>query len=125
MRRAAIRRTKFELGINDLTISDLHVASRILYYAVACEKFAEYELDYIIFAKKDVEVNYNEDEVMGIKYVSLENLESFIDERKRLYNEDITPWFRILLENKLKDWWYNLKEYSVMPKEAHYVEKFI
>lgn len=54
MRRAAIRRAKFEMGINDLTEDELHVGSRILYYADACEQFAEYELDYIIFAKKDI-----------------------------------------------------------------------
>jgi isopentenyldiphosphate isomerase len=79
MRRAAVRRTLFELGINDLTESDMTVVSRILYYADACETFAEYELDYIIFAKKDIEkFNVNEDEVMDTRYVSLEELESFI-----------------------------------------------
>jgi isopentenyldiphosphate isomerase len=54
MRRAAIRRVKFEMGIHDLNEEDLHVGSRILYYADASEEFAEYELDYIIFTKKDI-----------------------------------------------------------------------
>lgn len=67
MKRAAIRRSKFELGIHDLKVEDLYVGSRILYYANACEKFAEFELDYIIFAKKDIsEPLYNRDEVMDI-----------------------------------------------------------
>lgn len=76
MRRAAIRRVKFEMGIDDLTEDDLHVGSRILYYADACEEFAEYELDYIIFAKKDIhDFKVNEDEVMDWKYVSLQDFE--------------------------------------------------
>jgi isopentenyldiphosphate isomerase len=42
---------------------DLHVGSRILYYADGCETFAEYELDYIIFAKKNIEHTPNKDEI--------------------------------------------------------------
>jgi isopentenyldiphosphate isomerase len=54
------------MGIK-LKENDLHVGSRILYYAEACDKFAEYELDYIIFSKKDIDVsNYNKDEVKSI-----------------------------------------------------------
>lgn len=64
MRRAAVRRTSFELGINDLDLNDLKVCNRILYYAESCGDFAEYELDYIIFAKKAImEHQVNEDEV--------------------------------------------------------------
>jgi isopentenyldiphosphate isomerase len=52
-RRATIRRTKFEMGI-DLNLLDLECGARILYYAEADSRFAEYELDYIIFAKAQV-----------------------------------------------------------------------
>jgi isopentenyldiphosphate isomerase len=83
MRRAAIRRANFELGINDLTIDDLHVGSRILYYADACDTFAEFELDYIIFSKKDIDVsNFNKDEVMAVEYVGINEIDDFIKERK-------------------------------------------
>lgn len=55
MRRAAVRRAKFELGIDELDPeTDLEVVSRILYHADSCETFAEYELDYIIFCKRDL-----------------------------------------------------------------------
>ena len=57
VKRAAVRRSGFELGIEEDLLSteqdnfkDLHVGSRILYFANGCETFAEYELDYIIFA---------------------------------------------------------------------------
>ena len=52
-RKAAIRRTNFELGISDLTLPMLHCGARILYFAHANEHFAEYEMDHIIFAKYD------------------------------------------------------------------------
>ena len=58
-RRAAVRRTLFEMGI-DLNVHELHCGARILYKAQADSTYAEYELDYIIFAKvatKDFKVN--------------------------------------------------------------------
>lgn len=65
MRRAAVRRTNFELGIDDLQTDDLKIVSRILYYAESCDKFAEHELDYIIFARKDIDPAFvvNPDEI--------------------------------------------------------------
>ena len=51
IRRAAVRRTAFELGIHDLSVDMMDVGSRILYFADADEHFAEHELDYILFAK--------------------------------------------------------------------------
>ena len=42
------------MGINDLEIDKLKCVSKILYYADSDDTFAEYELDYIIFAKTDV-----------------------------------------------------------------------
>jgi isopentenyl-diphosphate delta-isomerase len=68
MRRAAIRRTQFELGIHDLQVDDLRVVSRILYYAESCDRFAEHELDYILFAKKDIDMDFiaNPDEIDAV-----------------------------------------------------------
>ena len=50
-RRAAVRRVDFEMGIKSLQVDSLKCISKILYYADACETFAEYELDYILFTK--------------------------------------------------------------------------
>jgi len=101
-RRAAIRRTAFEMNINDLELKHLHCGSRILYYADASEKFAEYELDYIIFAKTDIEAfTPNAEEVKNYEYVGMKDLDDFLDERRTKYNEDITPWFKLLKDRKL------------------------
>jgi isopentenyl-diphosphate delta-isomerase len=126
MRRAAIRRTKFELGIPDLDLNDLKVCNRILYYAESCGDFAEYELDYIIFAKKDInEHTFNSEEIETIKYVDLNEIDSFLEERKTKHNEEITPWFKIIMENKLKKWWKDLIDNNTFPNESSKIEKFI
>ena len=44
---------KFEMGI-DLDLLDVQCGARILYLAKADDVFTEYELDYIIFAKKQL-----------------------------------------------------------------------
>ena len=83
----------------------MHVGSRILYYANGCETFAEYELDYIVFTKKDVEHTFNTDEIKATEYVALSDLDDFLKERKEKYGEDITPWFKLLIDRSLKPWW--------------------
>lgn len=111
-----MRRAELELGIKDLSVDDMHVGSRILYYAEACDKFAEFELDYIIFAKKDIqEHQVNEDEIMATQYVNIKDFEDFVEERKRKHNEDITPWFYLLKEHKLMKWWKDLVDKNDFP----------
>ena len=79
-RRAAIKRIKFEMGI-DLDLLDVQCGARILYLAKADEVFTEYELDYIIFAKKQVgQFQVNSDEVKNHEYVHLRDLDDFISE---------------------------------------------
>ena len=64
VRKAAVRRANFVLGIPELDENEMKVAARILYYADGCETFAEHELDYIIFLKpKKLTINFNKDEI--------------------------------------------------------------
>jgi len=124
MRRAAIRRTQFELGIKDLHTDDLRVVSRILYYAESCDRFAEHELDYILFAKKDIspDFQFNPDEIDAVKWVSYLDFEDFLREEQAKAdaqrvkggksnerdNSVITPWFELLKRKKLMAWWGQL-----------------
>ena len=126
IKRAAIRRSAFELGINeeDLSLDDLHVGSRILYYANGCDNFAEYELDYIIFCQKDIPHNPNPDEIMATEYVSLANFDDFIASRKLDHNETITPWFKLLTERSLKTWWREIEGSGRFPDEAEEIVRF-
>ena len=69
-----MRRTAFELGL-ELELNRLQCVSKILYYADSDERFAEYELDYIIFAKMEEEVPKfvpNADEVKAIEWVGID-----------------------------------------------------
>ena len=95
-RRAAARRTAFEMNLG-LPIDKLHCGARILYRAPCDDqKFLEYELDYIIFSKLSVpQCSPNPDEVQNHKFVALKDLETFVSERKG-EGQDITPWFRLI-----------------------------
>ena len=69
-RLAAVRRTAFELNL-PLNFDDLHCGARILYYANADERFAEFEIDYIVFAKMTSPIFVpNPDEVMDYSFVA-------------------------------------------------------
>jgi isopentenyldiphosphate isomerase len=51
--------------------------------AKADETFTEYELDYIVFAKKQVgSFQVNTDEVKNFDFVSLKDLDDFVAEKK-------------------------------------------
>ena len=56
-----------------------------MYYADACENFAEHELDYILFAKVDELASFttNEDEVKATMWVTREALDDVLDERRK------------------------------------------
>ena len=85
IRLAAVRRSSFELGIGDgdLDPEELRIGTKILYYAAGCDSFAEWELDYIIFAKKDLELTPNVDEIQAIEYVKRSELRNFLADRER------------------------------------------
>ena len=123
-KRAVIRRSNFELGITDLKTEDLHVGSRILYYANGCDTFAEYELDHIVFSKKDINHKDNPDEIKASEYVSLDDFDAFLEDRLNNYGEDITPWFRLIVNRSLKQWWRHLIEHNQFPDESEHIIRF-
>lgn len=105
------------MGINDLTPGQITCGAKILYYADACDTFAEYELDYILFAKVKELAPFvvNEAEVKNHEWVSRLNLDDFLAERLAKHGEDITPWFGLLRERKLMTWWEDLEGKGVFP----------
>lgn len=52
VKTATVRRMDYELGMKNITEEDLNMVAKILYRANTDEKWAEYELDYILFCKK-------------------------------------------------------------------------
>ena len=100
---------------------DLKVSARILYYANGCDRFAEYELDYIVFAKTDVPHDYNKDELSATKYVGIHEIESFLSDKT------VTPWFQLLMNRSLMTWWNGIIEHGFekgCPDEFDTIVKF-
>jgi isopentenyldiphosphate isomerase len=50
-------------------------------------------------------------------FVSLKDLDDFVAE-KRSNGEEITPWFKLIMESKLIPWWKRLELTGSFPSEA-------
>lgn len=121
-KRAAVRKMKHELGIDakDVPMDRFKFLTRLHY--CAADEFAEHanqpsggtwgehEMDYILFAKVDVAgetlpTAVNGDEIDETKWVSAEELKKMMDTSSGLR---WSPWFRIIAEKFLYEWWGDL-----------------
>lgn len=73
VRRAAIRRCNFELGIKDLDVRDLHLVCRMRYSAPSDATWCENEIDYVLVVKKNLDASPNPEEVMATRVRVLYN----------------------------------------------------
>ncbi|ELT89045.1 hypothetical protein CAPTEDRAFT_150744 [Capitella teleta] len=116
VRRAAQRKLNHELGIHasQISIDDFTYLTRIHYQSENVPHdgiWGEHEIDYILFAQKDVEMAANENEVKECRYVSAEELKTFMAEAEST-GTLITPWFKLIAETFLFKWWKNLNNLS-------------
>ncbi|XP_077281376.1 isopentenyl-diphosphate delta isomerase [Temnothorax americanus] len=112
VRRAAIRRLGYELGIpsGEIKPSDLFYLTRIRYQAPSNDRWGEHEIDYIMFLQRDdITIKPNPDEVSETRWVSRSEIDNFIKTTSLL-----TPWFRLIYKFKLLHWWDNLHNLSKM-----------
>lgn len=58
-------------------------------------------VDYILFVKSDVDLHVNDNEVQATRYVTPKELKDIIDKG----DSQLTPWFRLICESRLWDWW--------------------
>ncbi|XP_011881598.1 PREDICTED: isopentenyl-diphosphate Delta-isomerase 1 isoform X2 [Vollenhovia emeryi] len=110
VRRAAIRRLGYELGIpsNELKPSDFTYLTRIRYQASSNGRWGEHEIDHILFLQRDnITIKPNPDEVGEIRWVSRSEIDNFMKTTPLL-----TPWFRLIYEYNLPYWWDNLHNLS-------------
>ncbi|WPT17977.1 Isopentenyl-diphosphate Delta-isomerase II [Picochlorum sp. SENEW3] len=114
--QAAIRKLEHELGISPETFSsseDFKFLTR-LHYCARDEKtwgpdapWGEHEMDYILFAKvPNVVLNPNADEVQATAYVTRAELKEMMEPNNGLL---WSPWFRIIAETFLEEWWDDLE----------------
>lgn len=68
--------------------------------------WGEHEIDYLLFLQKDVDVDPNPNEVSEVVYIERMRAE----ETLKNLNAPLTPWFKLILEHRLLEWWDNLHE---------------
>ena len=78
VKKAAIRKLNHELGITSLSTDDIYFITRILYKAPSCSVWGEHEVDYVLFVKKDVDLNLNLNEVGDFRYATKNEVKSLL-----------------------------------------------
>ena len=140
VKRAAQRKVEQELGIKkeQVPIENMRFLTRIHYKAESSGTWGEHEsesansplclrvstsslkcwvvltrflslVDYILFIQADVDYEPNPNEVRDAKYVSPEDLKAMFRDSTLKY----TPWFKLICETMLFDWWDNLERGSL------------
>jgi geranylgeranyl diphosphate synthase type I len=108
---AAIRKMEQELGIEcgDVPFEDIHFITRMLYKARADEIWVEHELDHILYARTNsqLSVSPNPNEISEIAWVTQSELNDWLEDAEQNRGV-IAPWFRLIAENILPEWWGNL-----------------
>ncbi|XP_023301076.2 isopentenyl-diphosphate Delta-isomerase 1 [Lucilia cuprina] len=108
IRKAAQRRLNYELGIptNQIRPEYFHYLTRIHYANTGDGTWGEHEIDYILFLQKDVDLKPNLNEVSEVRYIKRQH----IDDEIKTFDAPLTPWFELILKNRLKLWWDNLHQ---------------
>ncbi|KAF2423578.1 isopentenyl-diphosphate delta-isomerase-like protein [Tothia fuscella] len=110
VKRAAQRKLDHELGIKaeQVPIDQFKFLTRIHYKAPSDGKWGEHEIDYILFIKPTVKVDLNvsPNEVQATEYVS----ESELKTKFKTEGLKFTPWFKLICESMLFEWWEHLDE---------------
>lgn len=105
VKNAAVRKLEHELGIPeaDVPLENFKFLTRIHYMAPSSGAWGEHEVDYILFVKADPRVKAEPNEVKDTMWVSQDELKAMFS------NADyhFTPWFKLICENFLFNWWGN------------------
>ncbi|KAL6925541.1 isopentenyl-diphosphate delta-isomerase idi1 [Hanseniaspora valbyensis] len=108
---AAIRKLEHELGIPMKDTEEkgkFFFLNRIHYMAPSNAPWGEHEVDYIFIYKtdkgKDLTILGNPNEVREFKYVTMEQLKEMMANP----NLKFTPWFKLICQSYLFDWWSKL-----------------
>ena len=101
-----------EIGVpaQDCPLDQIQFISRILYYADSDERWAEHELDYILFlksTKEKITLEANPEEVQNVMYLKKSDLTDFVQD---MGSEKLTPWFKLMCDSMLPKWWESLDD---------------
>ncbi|KAJ3611565.1 hypothetical protein NHX12_021580 [Muraenolepis orangiensis] len=120
VRKAAQRRLQAELGIpvEQVTPEEMTYLTRIHYKAQSDGVWGEHEIDYILFLQKEVDLSPDPNEIKSHCYVTQEELKEMLVKAKRK-ELDITPWFILIAETFLFQWWDNLQNLEEFKDHDH------
>ncbi|KAL4657645.1 isopentenyl-diphosphate Delta-isomerase 1 [Arapaima gigas] len=110
VRRAAQRRLHLELGIpmEQVPPEEMTYLTRMHYKAQSDGMWGEHEIDYILFMQKDVELSPDPNEIKSHCYVTKTELKDML-RRAKSGELKVTPWFGLIAETFLFEWWDNLR----------------
>jgi len=113
--RAAQRKLNQELGIPTEQVPPgiFHFLTRIHYKAPSNGPWGEHEIDYILFAQAEVDLDVNPNEVKDTRYVTPDQLRAMFREPALTF----TPWFRLICESMLFEWWENFDNLQAYKNE--------
>lgn len=105
VKRAAQRKLNQELGIPTQQVppEGFDFLTRIHYKAPSAGLWGEHEIDYILFTQREVDLAINPNEVKDYKYVTAEELKEMFKDTSLTF----TPWFKLICETMLFEWWAN------------------
>ena len=108
VKNAAIRKLEQELGISPslISVEDFHFMTKMRYSARMNETWIEREIDHILIAQIDVELNPNPNEISEVAWVTYEELEELLLEEEP-NNGSIAPWFRCIAARIMNEEWWN------------------
>ncbi|RZD47712.1 MAG: hypothetical protein CXT68_03185 [Methanobacteriota archaeon] len=106
---AAIRKMGQELGVpsDTLNVEDFQPLTKMLYMSRMDEEWVEHELDHLMILQKDVSPNPNPNEIDETRWFTQEEWLQFSASCPD-NGETIAPWFQLIADNLLMDWWNNL-----------------
>lgn len=116
VKRAAQRKLNQELGIPypQVPPEKFEFLTRIHYKAPSDGKWGEHEIDYILFAQTNVDVDPNPNEVRDTRYVTPQELKDMFKDKDLKF----TPWFKLICETMLFKWWESLDNLSAFTNET-------
>lgn len=108
IKKAAARRLNYELGIplEQLALEKFNYLTRIHYKDTGNGKWGEHEIDYVLFIQDNFKIKPNSNEISAYSFVPRTELDGFLPE----LDGPLSPWFTLILKNRLRLWWENLDE---------------